>query len=176
MITLYRPAKIVGATGRTNCRLSPGPGGRAVRRGVAAQRGGVAHLGRRAALGRRQRPHHRGSLQDRRRGPGRRGGHHPRRHAGPGRPPAGGCWWRGEGVRAVGVPDRPAGEGDCQGRWPFRLGVLQRPQRARRHGPAHGPERRPHPRDRTPGPLEAGRRQVGRYTRGETAGSALRYL
>ena len=38
------------------------------------------------------------------------------------------------------------------------LGVLQRPQRARRHGKAHGPERRPHPRDRTPGPLEAGRR------------------
>ena len=27
-----------------------------------------------------------------------------------------------------------------------------------RHGPPHGSERRPHPRDRTPGPLEAGRR------------------
>ena len=37
-------------------------------------------------------------------------------------------------------------------------GVLQRPQRARRHGPPHGPERRPHPRDRATGPLEAGRR------------------
>ena len=37
-------------------------------------------------------------------------------------------------------------------------GVLQRPQRPGRHGPAHGPERRPHPRDRAPGPLETGRR------------------
>ena len=31
---------------------------------------------------------------------------------GPGRHPPGGCWWRGEGVRAVGIADRPAGEGD----------------------------------------------------------------
>ena len=31
------------------------------------------------------------------------------------------------------------------GRRPGGLGVLQRPQRARGHGPAHGPERRPHP-------------------------------
>ena len=38
--------------------------------------------------------------------------------------------------------------------WEF----LQRPQRPRGHGPAHGPERRAHPRDRTPGTLEAGRR------------------
>ena len=38
------------------------------------------------------------------------------------------------------------------------LGVLQRPQRAGGHGPAHGPEWRAHPRDRTPGPLETGRR------------------
>ena len=53
---------------------------------------------------------------------------------------------------------RPAGEGDRQGCGAGRLGVLQRPQRARRHGPPHGPERRPHPRDRTPGPLETGRR------------------
>ena len=43
----------------------------------------------------------------------------------------------------------------AKGRRVDRLGVLQR---ARRHGPAHGPERRAHPRDRTPGPLEAGRR------------------
>ena len=86
----------------------------------------------------------RGPLQDRRRGPGR--------------DTAGGGWWRGEGVRAVGVPDRPAGEGDRQGRGAVGLGVLQRTQRARRHGPPHGPERRAHPRDRAPGPLEAGRR------------------
>ena len=63
-----------------------------------------------------------------------------------------------EGVRAVGVPDRPAGEGGGQGRRSGRLGVLQRAQRAGGHGPPHGPERRAHPRDRAPGPLEAGRR------------------
>ena len=96
--------------------------------------------------------------KDRRRSPGRRGGHHPRRHAGLGRHPAGGGWWRGEGVRAVGVADRPTGEGGRQSRRPGGLGAFQRPQRARGHGPAHGPERRAHPRDRTTGPLEAGRR------------------
>ncbi len=42
--------------------------------------------------------------------------------------------------------------------------------------PGAWPERRPHPRDRTAGPLEAGRGMVGRYTHGESAGSALRYL
>ena len=78
--------------------------------------------------------------------------------AGAFRHPAGGRWWWGEGVRAVGVPDRPAGQGHRQSRGAFGLGVLQRPQRAGGHGPAHGPERRPHPRDRTPGPLETGRR------------------
>ena len=51
-----------------------------------------------------------------------------------------------------------AGEGDRQSRRSRGLGVFQRPQRAGGHGPAHGPERRPYPRDRTPGPLEAGRR------------------
>ena len=50
------------------------------------------------------------------------------------------------------------GEGHCQSRRAGRLGILQRPQRAGEHGPAHGPEWRAHPRDRTPGPLEAGRR------------------
>ena len=49
--------------------------------------------GRRPALGRWQRPHHRHPLQDRRGSGWRRGGHHPRRHAGPGRPPADGGWW-----------------------------------------------------------------------------------
>ena len=90
--------------------------------------------------------------------PGRHSRHHPRRHGGALRHPAGGRdRWR-EGVRAVGVADRPAGEGNRQGRRVGGLGVVQRPQRAGRHGPAHGPERRPQPRDRTPGPLEAGRR------------------
>ena len=90
--------------------------------------------------------------------PGRGGGHHPRRRAGPFRHPAGGGGQRGEGVRAVGVPDRPAGQGHRQSRRPGRLGTLQRPQRPSGHGKAHGPERRPHPRDRVPGPLETGRR------------------
>ena len=52
----------------------------------------------------------------------------------------------------------PTHEIERQGRRPGGLGVLQRPQRARRHGPANGSEWRAHPRDRTPGPLEAGRR------------------
>ena len=46
----------------------------------------------------------------------------------------------------------------AQGRRLSELGVLQRSQREGGHGPAHGPKRRAHPRDRTPGPLEAGRR------------------
>ena len=126
--------------------------------GVAAFRGGGADLGRRAALGRRQRSHHRGPLQDRRRSPGRRGRHHPRRHESVGSHPAGGRGQRGEGIRPVRVPDRPQSEDDCQGRRPGGLGAFQRAQRAGGHGPPHGPERRPHPRDRAPGPLEAGRR------------------
>ena len=56
------------------------------------------------------------------------------------------------------VADRPAGEGRSSCRRPGGLGVLQRPQRPCGHGPPQGPERRPYPRDRTPGPLEAGRR------------------
>ena len=55
----------------------------------------------------------------------------------------------------------PTHEIERQGRGVGRLGVLQRPQRESRHGTAHGPERRAHPRDRTPGPLEAGRRHGG---------------
>ena len=70
----------------------------------------------------RQRSHHRGPLQDRRGGPGRRGRHHPRRDGRTFRHPGGGGWWWGEGVRAVGVPDRPAGEGDRQGRGVSRIG------------------------------------------------------
>ncbi len=62
---------------------------------------------------------------------------------GPRRHPAGGGWRRGEGVRAVGVPDRPVDQDDRRGCGVGRLGVFQRPQRARGHGPPHGPERRP---------------------------------
>ena len=99
----------------------------------------------------------------------------PRRHAGLGRHPADGGWWWAEGVRAVGVTDRPAGEGDRQGRWPGRLGVLQRAQRvgmarrmAQNGAPTHEIERQ--------GRWKQGGGMVGRYTRGESAGSALRYL
>ena len=42
---------------------------------------------------------------------GHRGGHHARRHEGSERHPTDGRWWRGEGVRVVGVPDSPPGEG-----------------------------------------------------------------
>ena len=82
-----------GRAGRPARPFRRGPGGGAIRRRVAPLRGFGADLGRRATLGRRQRPHHRAPLQDRRRGPGRRGGHHPRRHEGSGRHPAGGGWW-----------------------------------------------------------------------------------
>ena len=71
-------------------QVRPGVSRRLVGRGVAAIRGFISHLGRCPALGRRQRPHHRGPLQDRRRGPGRRGGRHLRRHESSGRHPAGG--------------------------------------------------------------------------------------
>ena len=75
--------------GRRAGKVRPSLGRRAVRRRTAPLRGFVSHLGRRAALGRRQRPHHRGPFQDRRGGCWSRGGHHPRRHAGSGRHPAG---------------------------------------------------------------------------------------
>ena len=54
--------------------------------------------------------------------------------------------------------------------------VLQRPQRAGGHGPPQGPERRSHPRDRSQGHWKQGGGMVGCYTRGESAGSALRCL
>ena len=109
-------------------------------------------------MGRRQRPHHRHPLQDRRGGPGRGGGHTltAMRALDAIRPAGVGSV--GEGIRAVGVPDRPSGEGDRESRRPSRLRVLQRPQRPGGHGEADGPERRAHPRDRAPGPLETGRR------------------
>ena len=110
------------------------------------------------SAGRRQRPRHRGSLQDRRGGCWRRDCHHSRRHGGAFRHPAGRGCERRESVRAVGIADLPAGEGDRQGRRFGGLGVFQRPQRAGGNGPTYGPERRAHPRDRTPGPLETGRR------------------
>ena len=77
--------------GRRACPLRPGPGGRVVRRGIAAFRGLGSHLGRRAALRRRQRPRHRHPLQDRRGGCRCRGRHHPRRHESSGRHSSGGC-------------------------------------------------------------------------------------
>ena len=90
---------------------------------------------------------------------GRGGGRHPRRHDRP-FPPSGRRGLASElkvfGLsesqiaRRVKVIARAAGLAELE--------VLQRPQRAGRHGPAHGPERRAHPRDRTPGPLEGGRR------------------
>ena len=81
-----------------------------------------------------------------------------------------------EGVRAVGVADRPAGEGHRQGRglenWEFFSGHSGRVGMARRMAqngaPTHEIERQ--------GRWKQGGGMVGRYTRGESAGSALRYL
>ena len=42
------------------------------------------------------------------------------------------------GVRAVGQPDRPEGQGRGKGREPGRLGEFQRAQRPRGHGPGPG--------------------------------------
>ena len=171
-----RPGHRDSRAGCGSGTFRPGPGGRALRRRSAPFRGFVSYLGRCAALGRRQRAYHRGQLQDRRGSPGRRGGHHPPRHGGALSHPAGGGGQRGESVRAVGVADRPTGEGHRQGRGAGELGVLQRPQRARRNGPAHGPERRPTHEIERQGRWKQGGGMVGRYTRGETAGSVLRYL
>ena len=76
----------------------------------------------------------------------------------------------------VGVPDRPAGQGHRQGRGVGGLGVLQRHsgrvgmarRMAQNGAPTHEIERQ--------GRWKQGGGMVGRYTRGESAGSALRYL
>ena len=88
-----------------------------VRRWVAPLRGGRVDLERRPTLGRRQRPHHRDPLQDRRRGPGRRGGYHPHRRAGALRHTARRCRRLAESVWIVGIADRPSGKSHRQGRW-----------------------------------------------------------
>ena len=56
------------------------------------------------------------------------------------------------------------------------LGVLQRPQRAGGHGPPHAQNGAPTHEIERQGRWKQGGGMVGRYTRGETAGSALRYL
>ena len=106
----------------------------------------------------------------RRRGPGRGVGRHPRRH------PAGRRCERSESVRAVGAPiarrvkaiARAAGLAD----WEFFSGHSGRVDMARRMAqngaPTHEIERQ--------GRWKQGGGMVGRYTRGESAGSALRYL
>ena len=123
-------------------------------------------------MGRWQRPHHRHPFQDRRGGPGRHSRHHSRRHGRAFRHAAGwGGQWR-EGVRVVGVADRPAGENDRQGRGVGRLehfsGHSGRVGMAQNGAPTHEIERQ--------GRWKQGGGMVGRYTRGESAGSALRYL
>ena len=105
-----RPRPRNAPAGRPARPLRPGPGGRPVRRGVCgAARAAALTWGDVQRWDDGSGPHHRGPLQDRRRGPGRGGGHHPRRHAGAGRHPAGGRWWWAEGVRAVRVPRSPGG-------------------------------------------------------------------
>ena len=89
---------------------------------------------------------------------------------------AGGGGRRRERVRVVGVADRPAGEGHRQGRgvedWEFFSGhrsvASAWPGMAQNGAPTHEIERQ--------GRWKQGGGMVGRYTRGESAGSALRYL
>ena len=96
--------------------------------------------------------------KDRRRGCRCRGGHHPRRHACPGHHPAVGV---GGEVKVFGLSEsqiarrvkaiaKAAGLAD----WEFFSGHSGRVGMARRMAQNGAP----HPRDRTPGPLEAGRR------------------
>ena len=132
--------------------------------------------GRRPALGRRQRPHHRDSLQDRRGGPGRRGVHHPAamRALDAIRPVGAGGDEKVFGLsesqiaRRVKAVARAAGLAD----WEFFSGHSGRVGMARRMAqngaPTHEIERQ--------GRWKQGGGMVGRYTRGESAGSALRYL
>ena len=129
-----------------------------------------------AALGRRQRPHHRGPLQNRRGGPGCRGGHHPHRMKALDaiRPEGVGSEVKVFGLsesqiaRRVKVIAKAAGLID----WEFFSGHSGRVGMARRMAqngaPTHEIERQ--------GRWKQGGGMVGRYTRGETAGSALRYL
>ena len=75
------------------------------------------------------------------------GGRHPRRHGGAGRHPAGWCRRWGEGLRAVGVPDRPACEGHRQGRglseWEYFSGRVGMARRMAQNGaPTHETQRR----------------------------------
>ena len=115
-----RPRLRNARAGRRACPLRPGPGGGAVRRGVEAFRGGVADLGRRCALGRRQRRITVIRSKTDVEAQGAVVAITPAAMRSLGRHPAGGRRQRGESVRAVGVADRPAGEGDCQSRgvWP----------------------------------------------------------
>ena len=105
------------------------------------------------------RNHH--PLRDRRGSLGRRGGHHPRHHA------AGGLL-ESPITRRVNAIVRATGLVD----WEFfsghsgRVGMTRR--MAQNGAPTHEIERQ--------GRWKEGGGMVGRYTRGETAGSALRYL
>ena len=102
-----RPRLRDDRAGVSKGQVRRGPGRRAVGWRIASQRGDIADLGRRAALGRRQRPHHRDPLQDRRGSPGRRGGHHRRRHGSALRHPAGGRgrrWGKCSGCRNLKSP------------------------------------------------------------------------
>ena len=136
-----------------------------------------AYLGRRAALGRRQRPHHRHPLQDLRRGAGAVVAVTPAAmKALEAIRPAG----VGGAVKVFGLSESqiaPAGEGDSKGRRPPRLeffsGHSGRVGMARRMAQNGAPTHEIEPPGATGSRAAA---MVGRYTRGESAGSALRYL
>ena len=118
------------------------------------------------ALGRRLRPHHRHLLQYRYRGPGRGGGGYTRRMralfairtAGVG---SGGSCSESQIARRVKAIAKAAGLAD----WEFFSGRVGMAQNG---APTHEIERQ--------GRRKQGGGMVVRYTRGESAGSALRYL
>ncbi len=96
-----------------------------VRHCPAQLRGGGPNRAYRPTSGRQLCLHHRGPLQEGRRRPGHRGGHYPRRKAGPECHPAGGDWWRRESPRPVRIVDRTACQGNRKSCRSTPLGVLQ---------------------------------------------------
>ena len=162
--------------GRRPRQGRPGPGVRPLRRRPAPERDGGVDLGRRGALGRRQRPHHRGPLQDRCGGPGRAVvaiTSVTMRALDAVRPVGVGSGERVFGLSASQITRRVKAVAKAAGLagWESFSGHSGRVGMARRMAqngaPTHEIERQ--------GRWKQGGGMVGRYTRGESAGSALRY-
>ena len=131
-----------------------------------------------AALGRRQRPHHRGPLQDRHRSPWRRGGRHPRRHGGLWTPSGRWVFMVARRCSDCRSPRSPGGvkaiaRATGLSDWELFSGHSGRVSMARRM--AQNGASTTHEIERQ-GRWKQGGGMVGRYTRGESAGSDFRYL